>query len=96
MAGGDVVVGRAGAIGGDWQIAETYAKATVKGCERLLGSRELDADGEAPLPIALGAAIETLGKFYDAAGAAAARSAICGNRAANTRELRSKPASIKI
>ena len=61
-------VGRAGAIGGDWQIAETYAKATVEGCERLLGSRELDADGEAPLPIALGAAIETLGKFYDAAG----------------------------
>ena len=61
-------VGRAGAIGGDWEIAETYARATVEGCEKLLRSRELDADGEAPLPIALGAAIETLGKFYDAAG----------------------------
>ncbi len=60
-------VGRAGAIGGNWEIAETYANATIEGCEDLLRSRALDADGEAPLPIALGAAIETLGKFYDAA-----------------------------
>ncbi len=61
-------VGRAGVIGGNWEIAETYATETVEGCEQLLKTRKLDADGEAPLPIALGAAIETLGKFYDASG----------------------------
>ncbi len=61
-------VGWAGAIGGNWEIAEAYANETIAGCETLLQSRELDADGEAPLPIALGAAIETLGKLYAAAG----------------------------
>ena len=61
-------VGRAGVIGGNWDIAEAYANETLAGAETLLATRKLDADGEAPLPIALGAAIETLSKFYDAAG----------------------------
>lgn len=61
-------VARAGAIGGDWEIAESYANETIAGCETLLKSRELDADGGAPLPTALGAAIETLGKVHDASG----------------------------
>lgn len=82
-------VGRAGAIGGNWEIAESYARATVEGCETLLKTRRLDADGEAPLPIALGAAIETLGKFYDAAAGR-------GRAAAYLREQRRKYAGASI
>lgn len=61
-------VGRAGAIAGDWGLAEEYAERTLEGCERLLASRALDEDPDAPLPVALGAAIETLAKVYVAAG----------------------------
>ncbi len=61
-------VGRAGAIAGDWELAEEYAATTFAGAELLLASGPLDEDPEAPLPIALGAAIETLGKVYVARG----------------------------
>ena len=61
-------VGRAGAIAGDWNQAADYSERTLKGCEHLLESRALDADPNGPLSIATGAAIETLGKFYDAMG----------------------------
>ena len=61
-------VARAGAIGSDWDMAADYAEATLKGCERLLDQRALDKDPNAPFPIALGAAIETMAKFYDAKG----------------------------
>ena len=61
-------VGRAGAIAGDWQLAEEYAAKTLAGAELLLASGPLDEDPEAPLPIALGAAIETLGKVHVARG----------------------------
>lgn len=61
-------VGRAGAIAGDWNQAADYSERTLKGCEHLLESRVLDADPNGPLSIATGAAIETLGKFYDAMG----------------------------
>ncbi len=57
-------VGRAGAIGGDWNLAAEYSLRTMQGCERLLETRTLDADSGAPLPVALGAAIETMSKFY--------------------------------
>lgn len=57
-------VGRAGAIGEDWNLAAEYSERTLQESERLLQTRALDSDPEAPLPIALGAAIETLGKFY--------------------------------
>ena len=59
-------VGRAGAIGGDWNLAADYSEVTLKGCELLLESRPLDDDPNGPLSIATGAAIETLSKFYDA------------------------------
>ena len=59
-------VGRAGAIGGDWNLAADYSELTLKGCELLLESRPLDDDPNGPLSIATGAAIETLSKFYDA------------------------------
>lgn len=61
-------VGRAGAIGGDWQMAAEYAETTLKGCEELLEQQPLGDDPEGPFAIALGAAIETLGKFYVANG----------------------------
>lgn len=61
-------VGRAGAIGGDWNLAADYAELTLKGCELLLKSRSLETDPNGPLAIATGAAIETLAKFYDAKG----------------------------
>lgn len=61
-------VGRAGAIAGDWNQAADYSELTLEGCEVLLESRALDADPNGPLSIATGAAIETLGKFYDAMG----------------------------
>ncbi len=61
-------VARAGAIAGDWDMAADYAEETLKGCERLLNQKALDMDPNAPFPIALGAAIETLAKFYDAKG----------------------------
>ena len=61
-------VARAGAIGSDWDMAADYAEATLEGCERLLDQRAIDTDPNAPFPIALGAAIETLAKFYDAKG----------------------------
>ena len=57
-------VARAGAIGGDWNQAADYSERTLLGCESLLEGRPLGADPQAPLPIALGAAIETMGKFY--------------------------------
>ena len=61
-------VGRAGAIGGDWNLAADYSELTLKGCELLLQSRSLETDPNGTLAIATGAAIETLGKFYDAMG----------------------------
>ena len=61
-------VGRAGAIAGDWNLAADYSERTLEGCELLLESRALDADPNGSLSIATGAAIETLGKFYDAMG----------------------------
>ena len=61
-------VGRAGAIGEDWETALDYSEQTLEGCEALLRTEELGPDPEASLPIALGAAIETLGKVYVAAG----------------------------
>ena len=57
-------VGRAGAIGGDWELAAEYSEHTLESCESLLETRPLDKDPNAPFPIALGAAIETMGKFY--------------------------------
>ena len=61
-------VGRAGAIAGDWNLAADYSERTLEGCELLLESRDLDVNPNGPLSIATGAAIETLGKFYDAMG----------------------------
>lgn len=61
-------VGRAGAIGGDWDLAADYSEQTLRMSERLLESRELDPDPNGSLSIALGAAIETMGKFYVAKG----------------------------
>ena len=61
-------VGRAGAIGGDWNLAADYSEGTLKACELLLESRSLETDPNGPLALATGAAIETLGKFYDAKG----------------------------
>ena len=61
-------VARAGAIGSDWEMAADYAEETLRGCERLLAQEALDKDPNAPFPIALGAAIETLAKFYVAKG----------------------------
>ena len=57
-------VGRAGVFGKDWELAWDYAGATLKAAEELLGSESLGADPDAPLAIAVGAAVETLGKFY--------------------------------
>ncbi len=57
-------VGRAGAIGGDWELAAEYSERTLESCESIFETRPLDSDPNAPFPIALGAAIETMGKFY--------------------------------
>ncbi len=57
-------VGRAGAIGGDWNLAAEYSERTLRECERVLADGVLDEDPDASLPIALGAAIETMSKFY--------------------------------
>lgn len=59
-------VARAGAIGEDWSQAAEYSERTLAGCEGLLTKASLSQDPQAALPIALGAAIETLGKFYAA------------------------------
>ncbi len=59
-------VARAGAIGEDWNQAAEYSERTLAGCEGLLKEASLSQDPQASLPIALGAAIETLGKFYAA------------------------------
>ena len=59
-------VGRAGAIGGDWDLAAEYAQSTLEGAEQRLAEVGLGPDPQAPLAIATGAAIETLGKFYNA------------------------------
>ena len=61
-------VGRAGAIGRDWELAADYSERTLAGCESLLRNEKLESDPQASLPIALGAAIETLGKVHVAAG----------------------------
>ncbi len=61
-------VGRAGAIGGDWNLAAEYSKRTLEACERLLRTQSLGDDPKGSFPIALGAAIETMGKFYVAKG----------------------------
>ncbi len=61
-------VGRAGVIGEDWSLAAEFAETTYEGCQTLLRSRDLEADPNGPLAIALGASIETLAKFYDAQG----------------------------
>ena len=61
-------VARAGAIGEDWNLAAEYAERTLEGCEALLEGRPLGKDPDAPFPIALGAAIETMGKFFVAQG----------------------------
>lgn len=57
-------VGRAGAISGDWNLAADYSESTLRLSESLLKTTPLDEDPNAPLPIALGAAIETMAKFY--------------------------------
>lgn len=57
-------VGRAGVFAKDWELAWDYAGATLKAAEELLGSESLGTDPDAPLAIAVGAAVETLGKFY--------------------------------
>ena len=57
-------VGRAGVFGEDWDLAADYAEATLKAAETLLENRPLGSDPDAPLAIAVGAAVETLGKFY--------------------------------
>lgn len=59
-------VGRAGVFGDDWDVAAEYAESTLNAAEELLEGRPLGADPDAPLAIAVGAAVETLGKFYDA------------------------------
>ena len=61
-------VGRAGAIGGDWEQAAEYSDRALEGCEALLRTENLGTDPNASLPIALGAAIETLGKVHVASG----------------------------
>ena len=61
-------VGRAGAIGGDWEQALDYSERVLEGCEALLPEQPIGEDPNGPLAIALGASIETLGKVYDAAG----------------------------
>ncbi len=57
-------VGRAGVFAKDWDLAADYAEETLKSAEGLLGGESLGSDPEAPLSIAVGAAVETLGKFY--------------------------------
>ena len=57
-------VGRSGTISGDWELAADYAEATLAGCDKLLGQNPLGTDPDAPLAIALGAAVETLAKFH--------------------------------
>lgn len=57
-------VGRAGAIAGDWNLAAEYAEQALELSESLVKTEPLEQDPNAPLPIALGAAIETMGKFY--------------------------------
>lgn len=59
-------VGRAGVFAKDWDVAAEYAESTLKAAEELLEGRTLGADPDAPLAIAVGAAVETRGKFYDA------------------------------
>ncbi len=61
-------VGRAGAIGEDWDLAADYSERTLAACESLLANENLSPDPQASLPLALGAAIETLGKVYVASG----------------------------
>lgn len=57
-------VGRAGVFGKDWNLAADYAETTLKSAEELLEGESLGSDPDAPLAIAVGAAVETLGKFY--------------------------------
>lgn len=57
-------VGRAGVFGKDWDLAADYAESTLESAEGLLGGESLGSDPDAPLAIAVGAAVETLGKFY--------------------------------
>lgn len=59
-------VGRAGVFAKDWDVAAEYAESTLNAAEELLEGRTLGADPDAPLAIAVGAAVETRGKFYDA------------------------------
>jgi thiol-disulfide isomerase/thioredoxin len=61
-------VGRGMSFEKRWEQAEQYADETLRECEKLLKSRSLGANGEAPLPLALGAAIEVLGQARAAAG----------------------------
>ena len=61
-------VGRAGAIGGDWEQALDYSERVLEGCEALLEEQPVGEDPNGSLAIALGASIETLAKVYDAAG----------------------------
>ena len=61
-------VARAGAIGGDWEQAADYSERTLEACETLLDKKPLGDDPQAPFPIALGAAIETLSKTFVAMG----------------------------
>lgn len=57
-------VGRAGVFAKDWDLAADYAEETLTAAEELLGGESLGSDPDAPLAIAVGAAVETLGKFY--------------------------------
>jgi len=59
-------VARAAARAGRWEQAEIYATRAWEGALKLLRERELDSDPH--LATAMGAAIEVLGKSFDAAG----------------------------
>ncbi|MCB9385525.1 MAG: TlpA family protein disulfide reductase [Bryobacterales bacterium] len=59
-------VGRAGVVGEDWEIAEAYGMEVYEQASRLAAEHGVDASAQ--LATALGAAIEVLGKAYDASG----------------------------
>ncbi|MEZ5364722.1 MAG: TlpA disulfide reductase family protein [Bryobacterales bacterium] len=59
-------VGRAGVLGENWEIAEAYGTEVYEQASQLAAEHGVDASAQ--LSTALGAAIEVLGKTYDAAG----------------------------
>ena len=59
-------LGRGASFAERWDVAERYAQEVHNGSVELLAHRDLDDEGQ--LPLALGAAIEVLGHFQEAAG----------------------------